>query len=257
MNEWSIKTLDLVEKTDYLDNLQNIYPNEDGNRSINKKIIESIKDSYNERDDITLINKLLDLDKFPYKDSYVGFLRIDRSAIKRNPQTVKRICNRLYDMGLEQVINGMLQPKEANARRGNQFRDWIKRNFTMLDLHDFRNSVHDIVVLNANEADATNFCRTDLGMGISKRPDLVAKSGKHYVVGEAKFLSSTGGNQGRAFDDGINLATNVTGRAYKIFILDSVHWIVKGSEEYNRIEHSNAAIFSVLLLNDYFKSLIK
>lgn len=240
---------------DYLDMLQYVYPHEDGARIVDNGKIESIKKSFQNKDEAALINKLLDLDKFPYKDSYVGFLRVDRSAIERNPQTVNRVCGRLYEMGIEHLIDGVLQPKEANTRRGNQFIDWIKKNFRLLDVSNFRASSQGIVILDANESDALNFCKTELGMGVSKRPDLVAKSGKHYVVGEAKFLSSTGGNQGRAFDDGIGLATNASGRAFKIFILDGVHWIVRGSQEYNKIEHSNAAIFSILLLHDYLSSI--
>ena len=45
-----------------------------------------------------------------------------------------------------------------------------------------------------------------MGVGISKRPDLVAKSNSSYVIGEAKFLSQLGGSQDRGFDDGMALA---------------------------------------------------
>lgn len=91
-----------------------------------------------------------------------------------------------------------------------------------------------------------------MGVGIPKRPDMVAKSGNKYVIGEAKFLSSTGGNQGRAFEDGITLATNTQGTAFKVFLLDGVHWIYPKAAEYKRILHGTAAIFSALLLGDYF-----
>lgn len=86
---------------------------------------------------------------------------------------------------------------------------------------------------------------------------MVAKSGSSYVIGEAKFLSSSGGNQGRAFDDGMALATNNQGSAYKVFILDGVHWIDTGSDQYRRIEYGTAAVFSALLLREYLASIAR
>jgi hypothetical protein len=194
------------------------------------------------------------LEKFPYKDSYIAFLRKDRTAIERNPQTVRRICNRLYDMGIENVIAGLTKPKEANTRRGNQFRDWTKRQFTRVSIDQFRVSTSGVILLDANEHEARDFCNTEMGVGITKRPDIVAKSGRKYVIGEAKFLSSTGGNQGRAFDDGMALATNNSGSAFKIFILDGIYWIEHGSEQHRRIEYGTAAVFSVLLLKEFLNN---
>jgi hypothetical protein len=202
------------------------------------------------------MNHLLQLEKFPYKDSYVGFLRKDRTAIERNPETVRRICDRLFGMGLENVINGITQAKEANTRRGNQFGNWLRQHYNALPMEQFIASTTGIVLLNANELDAKNFCNTHLRAGITKRPDIVMKAGNRYVIGEAKFLSSTGGNQGRAFDDGIKLAANAEGNAHKIFVLDGVIWIETGSEQYNRIDHSTANIFSALLLREYLEDLL-
>jgi hypothetical protein len=223
MNDWSKKTLALVTKKDYLDQLQMIYSHEEGERDVSDETIRLIKAAFRKRDSKALLNQLLSLEKFPYKDSYVGFLRKDRNAIKRNPQTVKRICDRLYSMGIESVINGITQSKEANTRRGPQFSNWIKNNFKVVDLDQFKRSTSGVVILGSTELQARDFCNKTLGIGISKRPDIVAKAGRKYVVGEAKFLSSTGGNQGRAFDDGIHLATNASGSAYKIFVLDGIH----------------------------------
>jgi hypothetical protein len=228
---------------------------EEGERTVDDTVISDIRSSFSRGNNTELLNKLLSLERFPYKDSYVGFLRKDRTAIGRNPQTVQRICDRLYAMGIDKVIEGVSQSKEANQRRGPQFRAWVNANFRRVGLSDFRRSTTGIVVLEATELEARNFCNTELGVGISKRPDLVAKSGRKYVIGEAKFLSSSGGNQGRAFDDGMNLATNASGSAYKVFVLDGVLWIETGSNEYNRIEHSTAAVFSALLLRDFFDQL--
>lgn len=256
MNEWSEKTLKLVTSENYLDRLQEIYPHEDAERDVHPTILESIRESFVSKDNAGLLDKLLNLDRFPYKDSYVGFLRKDRTAIQRNPETVTRICDRLYSMGVEGVIQGATSPKEANTRRGNQFRDWLKSKFSVVDMDAFRSSKTGIVALGGSELEGRNFCNTDMGVGISKRPDLVAKTAGKYVVGEAKFLSSAGGNQGRAFDDGITVSNNSSGIALKVFILDGIHWIETGSEQFKKIQYGSTPILSALLLEEYLKSVV-
>lgn len=255
MNEWSKRTLQLVAEQDYLDKLQKVYPHEEGERDVEQSVLDSIRQSFNKRDERALLDQLLSLERFPYKDSYIGFLRKDRTSIDRNPETIKRICDRLCAMGIEGIISGATQPKEANTRRGNQFSDWTKSQFNWVGLDEFKKSKQGIIMLDSTELEARNFCNTVMGIGISKRPDMVAKAGHHYIVGEAKFLSSTGGNQGRAFDDGMGLAINSSGNAYKVFLLDGIHWIERGSEQYKRIGYGNAAVFSVLLLHNYLKSI--
>jgi len=255
MNSWSKSTLDLVCNEDYLDRLQTIYTHEDGVRTVPKKVITAIRESFEKKDETTLINQLLDLGKFPYKDSYVAFLRRDRTAIERNPDTVKRICDRIFDMGIDGLVAGIMQPKEANTRRGNQFSNWLKAQYQPLGIDAFMKSKEGIVMLEATELEAKDFCNRHLHVGITKRPDVVVKVGKRYVIGEAKFLSSAGGNHDRAFDDGIKLATNSDGSAYKIFVLDGIFWIEQGSDQFHRIDHSTASIFSALLLDDFLNSL--
>ncbi|MBR0518373.1 hypothetical protein IJJ97_01125 [bacterium] len=41
---------------------------------------------------------LLDQEVFPIKDSYIAYLKRDRTAIERNPKTVNRITSILYEM---------------------------------------------------------------------------------------------------------------------------------------------------------------
>jgi hypothetical protein len=111
MNHWSQKTLELVNTQDYLDRLQRIYAHIEGERDVSTATLDRIARLYEEGNEHALLNELLSLEKFPYKDSYVGFLRKDRTAILRNPETVRRICDRLYAMGIEGVINGVTQAK--------------------------------------------------------------------------------------------------------------------------------------------------
>lgn len=157
-------------------------------------------------------------------------------------------------MGLDSIIRGVKAKKEANTRRGNKFSDWARREFKMVGIEEFKASKNGIVLLNASELEAKDFCNREMGVGLSKRPDLVAKSDNSYVIGEAKFLSQFGGNQDRGFDDGMALAKNPLGKAYKVFIMDGVYWIESGHARYKQIEYSTAAIFLVLFLNEFLKN---
>lgn len=256
MNDWAKRTLEIVTSGDYLDRLQQqIYPHEDLPRDVPDDVISEIRQSFDARDDRRMLGSLLKLGKFPYNDSYVGVLRSDPGAIERNPETVKRICGHLYSMGVERVIMGITAPKEANTRRGNQFRDWTKRVFKFAPPERFRKSTRGIVMLDATEAEAKDFCNTEMSVGIAKRPDMVAKSGMRYVIGEAKFLSAAGGNQARGFEDGMKLANNPSGHAHKVFIFDGMFWFQRGSDQFKQIEYSNAAVFSALLLRQYLESI--
>jgi len=256
MNEWAAKTVKLARENDYLDRLYAIYPNEPLPRTISDDVLSAIERHYNEGNLESLLYQLLELEKFPYKDSYIGFLRKDRDAIKRNPKTVKRICDTLYEMGINGIKEGVTQPKEANTRRGQQFRNWLFSKFSSVNIDEFQDSTNAILLLDTKEKKAKDFCTTKLGLAISKRPDIVAKAGKYYVVGEAKFLTSTGGNQGRGFDDAIKLATNPSGSAFKIFILDGILWIEAGSKEFKQIEYSGMTAISALLLEEFLTSLL-
>ncbi len=255
MNQWSKVTLKLVRKENYLDRLVEVYPHEEGERDVDEDVLKAIRSSFESKNKNALLNQLLDLNKFPYKESYVAFLRRDRDAIKRNPKTVKRICDHLYKMGVERVIEGAITPKEANTRRGPAFATWTRKEFAWVDIEKFESSKQGIVILDASEQEAMEFCNKEMGVGIAKRPDLVAKAGSKYVIGEAKFLSSTGGNQDRAFEDGMKLANNSSGNAYKVFVLDGFHWIDTGSDAHQQIVHSAAPILSALLLKDFLKNL--
>ncbi len=144
---------------------------------------------------------------------------------------------------------------EGNRRRGNQFSSWVRDNFNVIGEDEFIRSTNGVVVLGTTERALLDFCNRVCRVGMAKRPDIVAKSGRTYVIGEAKFLSSHGGSQGRAFEDGITLASNATGNAVKMFLLDGIHWIETGSDQYNRIDNSTANIFSVLLLQDFLTEL--
>lgn len=85
-------------------------------RSINETLWDNIEDSYRQNYNDRLIRTLLKLKLFPVKDSYVSFLRHDKDAIERNPQTVNRICGRIKELGLENYMKELLSQKNPTDR---------------------------------------------------------------------------------------------------------------------------------------------
>jgi hypothetical protein len=196
----------------------------------------------------------LSLERFPYDESYAKYLRTNPAAIARNPKTVDRICDILFGMGVEKVVEGVSAPKKANTGRGPEFNRWARAHFSFGDLKAFKASKSGVIFLDVSDTEVRDFANATLGAGLAKRPDFVAKSGGKFVIGEAKFVGDEGGNQRNAFNDAMAVAAYPTGTAVKVAVLDGVVWI-KGSSFYKRIEASNVHIFSALLLKDFLRTL--
>ena len=127
MNEWSKKTLELVTTKNYLDQLQIIYPHEEGERDISEETLNSIRHSFEKKDKKGFLNKLLGLERFPYKDSYIAFLRKDRTALdtlvqigtKKTSTILKSpVIVRGNGSDLAKSVKGMLKQPPNSAIKG-------------------------------------------------------------------------------------------------------------------------------------------
>ena len=76
-----------------------------------------------------LLNLLLEQEVFPIKDSYVAYLRRDRTAIERNPNTVNRIETTIANMGYQNVLREITRPIEANRQMGQHFKNWVNSQY--------------------------------------------------------------------------------------------------------------------------------
>jgi len=128
MNRWTQLSIEFANQRNYLDELFRVYPTiPEGIRDIDEDLWEQVEQSFQERDNTALLNALLKLDLFPIKDSYVAYLKRDKSAIGKNPNTVDRLCGRLYEMGLEKIYERSSEPKETNRQIGPLFRRWLNK----------------------------------------------------------------------------------------------------------------------------------
>ena len=99
MNYWTKQSIELANQRNYLDLLYKIYPmSHNLRREITSEVEEKLFKYHSERKKKKLLNLLLDQEVFPIKDSYIAYLKRDRTAIERNPKTVNRITSILYEM---------------------------------------------------------------------------------------------------------------------------------------------------------------
>src|SRR5918999_3631160 len=86
MNYWSELSIQLANQRNYLDELYTVYPlAPDVVRDINQTTWNNVESAFKKRDNTGLIKNLLKLKLFPIKDSYIAYLRKDKTAIERNP----------------------------------------------------------------------------------------------------------------------------------------------------------------------------
>lgn len=117
MNYRTQLSVEYANQRNYLDHLFAVYPTiPEGIRTVNQTLRAEVEQRFLERDNLKLIETLLRFDLFPIKDSYIAYLKRDRTSLVRNPQTVDRICGRLYEMGLDKIFEKCSEPKETNRQ---------------------------------------------------------------------------------------------------------------------------------------------
>ncbi len=125
MNYWTELSIDYASQRSYLDDLFQVYPTiPEGIREINGDSWAKIEAAFKKKNNETLLKELLKLNLFPIKDSYIAYLKRDKTSIDRNPKTINRICGRLYEMGLPKIMERCTEPKETNRQIGPLFRRW-------------------------------------------------------------------------------------------------------------------------------------
>ena len=92
------------------------------------------------------------------------------------------------------------------------------------------------------------------GCGLQKQPDFVVKVNDRYVVGEAKFIGTEGGNQNRAFDDALKLASSSFKKVATVAVLDGIVWIPDSGQMAKRLCNFGGNALTALLLDDFLAS---
>jgi hypothetical protein len=248
--------MEYANQRSYLDDLFLVYPAiPDGIREINEEIWNGVEKAFKQKNNDMLIRELLKLDLFPIKDSYIAYLKHDKTAIERNPRTVNRICGRLYEMGIDRIYEQCSVPKETNRQIGPMFKEWLHKKSLGIEPVDLKTFTanNDDAVLDGSDKVMMDFAREELNYKHNKGLDFVARFNGKYVIGEAKFLTDLGGHQNAQFADAISTVETPNVKAEKIAILDGVLYIKGNNKMHKAITktHQNYTILSALVLRNY------
>ncbi len=260
MNKWAKLSIEYANQRSYLDDLFQVYPTiPEGIREINGNKWANIEIAFNNKNNEALIQELLKLDLFPIKDSYIAYLKRDKTSIERNPRTINRICGRIYEIGLDKLFDRCSEPKETNRQIGPMFRDWLRKKplgITPVTLNQFIEN-NDDAILDGSDKSMMDFAKNELGYNHNKGLDFVARFNGKYVIGEAKFLTDFGGHQNAQFNDAINTVEAKKVKAEKIAILDGVLYIKGNNKMYKSVieTYKNYNIMSALVLREYLYQL--
>jgi len=260
MNKWTELSIEYANQRSYLDDLFQVYPTiPDGIREINNEIWNSVEKAFSEKNNDLLLRELLKLDLFPIKDSYIAYLKRDKSAIERNPKTINRICGRIYEMELDKLFELCSEPKETNRQIGPMFRDWLRKKslgIMPVNIDEFTANNND-AILDGSDQFMMQFAKNELNYNHPKGLDFVARFNGKYVIGEAKFLTDFGGHQNAQFNDAIATIEAENVNAIKIAILDGVLYIEGNNKMHKDITeiYQNYNIMSALVLRNYLYQL--
>jgi len=258
MNHWTKLSVEFANQRNYLNELFSVYPTiPEGIRDIDEKLWQQVEQSFQAKNNIDLLNVLLKMDLFPIKDSYTAYLKRDSSSISRNPNTVDRLCGRLYEMGLDKIFERCSEPKETNRQMGPLFKRWLDTKalgVMPVKLEEFICST-DNAILDASDAQMMGFAKQYLGYKHNKGLDFVARFNGKYVIGEAKFLTDFGGHQNAQFNDAITTIKSKV-NAVTVAILDGVPYIDSSNKMCRLVRSQNKHnIMSALVLREFLYSL--
>lgn len=239
-----------------MDDLFQVYPTiPEGIRELDGELWKGVEKAFEKRNNVALLKNLLKLDLFPIKDSYVAYLKRDKTALERNPATTARLSGRLYEMGLDTIYTRCSEPKETNRQIGPLFKRWLKKKALGIEpvkLEEFLKAKGN-AILDASDAEMMAFAREHLDYKHNKGLDFIGRFNGKYIIGEAKFLTDFGGHQNAQFNDAIATVKTKGVKAITVAILDGVLYIKGNNKMYKDItgRYKSENIMSALVLREF------
>jgi hypothetical protein len=156
MNKWVKKSLELAQSTGYLDKLMQIYPPDEIAREKNvEDETTNLKKFFENKNCHELIKELIHLKKkgfkFPIENPYISFLSYSEEAIEKNPKTIRKICEKLFEMDYKMLKEELEAPKKPSRRMGSMFKDWLKKQYTFLNNEEFNKLKNENVFLKGGD----------------------------------------------------------------------------------------------------------
>lgn len=259
LNEWILKSIELFENTPYLDNLLEVYPLETAVPThLEQRLKRRIIAAHQSRQTNELISILQGEVKFPYDEPLSYLIKEVHNCLISNPQQINRIANTLYAMTAEELVIRLESAPKLNTQMGPMFTNWLRSKFQLLNIEDFQSSTEGVFILSSSEEEGKNFVNDILNQDLRKRPDLVAKVNKTYIVGEAKWIGRSGGNQNNQVRDVLDFCQDQRGSVIRVGIIDGFPWATRKinnsliNDKVNvLVQEFPYDIVSALLLEDY------
>lgn len=264
LNEWVLKSVELFENTPYLDNLLEVYPLETAvPNHLEQRLKRRIISAHQGRRTADLIDILQGEVKFPYDEPLSFLIKEVKDCKDANPQQINRIANTLYAMTADELVVRLESAPKINQQMGPMFTNWLRTKFNLLNIEDFQRSTNGIFVLSSSEEDGKNFVNDVLNQDLRKRPDLVAKVNETYIVGEAKWIGRSGGNQNNQVRDVLDFCRDQRGAVIRIGIIDGFPWATRKTNDSIINDKVNVLVqefpydlLSALLLEDYLNTFL-
>ena len=260
MNYFTSKSIELANCSDYLDQLNDVYPiGENAERVIDDQLWEKVKFYYETKNGKELFKTLMKLPKFPFDDSYVSIFRGDYKLIDNNPKQVQRICNKLFKMDIDEIYRRCKQPKKESREMGECFKRWINKGllgFPVVTSEEEFMSNNDDVIFNGSDYQLKEFAKKYLGYNREKGLDFIVRIKGEYTIGEAKFISDNGGSQNGQYKDARELLDEPCNEnVKKIAIIDGCVYKPSKTKIYKDFTENDINVMSVLTLKDFLHSL--
>jgi hypothetical protein len=264
LNEWILKSIELFENTPYLDNLLEVYPLQTAVPThLNERLKRRIISSHQGRRTTELIDILQGEVKFPYDEPLAFLIKEVENCKEANPLQINRIANTLYAMTADELVIRLESAPKLNTQMGPMFTNWLRTNFELMNIDDFQASNEGIFILNSSEEEGKNFVNDVLNQNLLKRPDLVAKVNETYIVGEAKWIGRSGGNQNNQVRDVLDFCREQRGSVIRVGVIDGFPWatrkinnsIINGKVNVS-VQEFPYDIVSALLLKEYLNKFL-
>ncbi len=264
LNEWVLRSIELFESTPYLDNILNVYPLQSASpERLDDRLRRRIISAHQSRRTDELISILQNEVKFPYDEPLWFLMKNIQGCLENNSLQIQRIADSLYSMTADETVFRLESAPKLNTQMGPMFTNWLRENFNLLNINDFTNSTEGIHILNSSEQDGKDFVNKILNQDLEKRPDLVAKVNSTYIIGEAKWIGQSGGNQEKQVKEVLNFCSDQLRNVIRIGIVDGFPWAIKNNrgnivnrKENVKVQESEYDLISALLLNNYLSSFL-
>ena len=264
LNEWVLRSIELFENTPYLDNILSVYPLQSARpERLENRLRRRIISAHQGRRTRELIKILQNEVKFPYDEPLWFLIRNIQGCLENNSRQIQRIAVSLYAMTADETVFRLESAPKLNTQMGPMFNVWLRNNFKLLSIEKFQESREGVFVLDSSEEDYKTFVIEVLKQDLKKRPDLVAKVNETYIIGEAKWIGSPGGNQDKQVDEVLYFCRSQRGPVIRIGIIDGFPWAIKKTNNTIinfkaavQVQESEYDIISALLLTDFLNSFI-